>query len=69
MLNCYCIIVLLLFQLDGLPPLRDELVVDRSSQNIARNRFDSLRKESQDLELQIRQLSDALETLVRIQAK
>jgi len=36
---------------------------------VARNRFDSLRKESQDLEMQIRQLTDALETLVRIQAK
>lgn len=56
-------------KLDGIPPLRDELIVDRTSQTVARNRFDSLRKESQDLEMQIRQLTDALETLVRIQAK
>jgi hypothetical protein len=34
-----------------------------------RNRLDALRLESQDLEVQTRQLTDALETLVRIQAR
>lgn len=51
------------------PPLRDELIVDRATQNSARNRFDTLKKAGQDLDVQTRQLSDALETLIRIQAR
>ena len=49
--------------------LRDEVVVDRATQSSARNRFDSLRNEAQDLDIQTKQLTDALETLVRIQAR
>ncbi len=53
-------------QLD-LPPLREEALIDRSSQNSVRSRMESLRMEASELEVQIRHLTDALETLVRIQ--
>ncbi len=48
--------------------------MDRSSTSSSasagvRGRLDALRMESQDLEVQTRQLTDALETLVRIQAR
>ena len=49
--------------------LHDELMMDRATQVSARNRFDSLRTEAQNLDYQTRQLTDALETLVRIQAR
>jgi len=53
-----------------LPPLREEALVDRPpSQADARARAESLRTEAHELELQIRQLTDALETLVRIQTR
>ena len=52
-----------------LPALRNEVIVDRATQPSVRNRFDALRMESGDLEVQTRQLTDALETLVRIQAR
>ena len=58
-----------MLQFDNSALLRDEVVVDRATQGSARNRFDSLRKEAQDLDIQTRQLTDALETLVRIQAR
>ncbi len=45
------------------------MIIDRASQQSVRNRLDALRQESQELEVQTRQLTDALETLVRIQAK
>ncbi|XP_040569919.1 uncharacterized protein Stacl isoform X5 [Lepeophtheirus salmonis] len=48
---------------------RDEIHVDRVSQSSIRNRFENLRKESFELDSQTRQLNDALETLVRIQAR
>lgn len=56
-------------QLDNSALLHDEVIVDRATQSSVRNRFDALRKEAQDLDIQTRQLSDALETLVRIQAR
>ena len=43
--------------------------MDRATQSSARNRFDSLQHEAENLEIQTRQLTDALETLVRIQAR
>ena len=49
------------------PPLRDELIVDRATQNSARNRFDTLNKESNELDAQSRQLGEAYETMIRIQ--
>ena len=49
--------------------LQDELMMDRATQVSARNRFDLLRTEAQNLDFQTRQLTDALETLVRIQAR
>lgn len=57
------------FQLDSAPPLRDEIVVDRATQNSARNRFDTLKKEADDLVVQNRQLAEALDTMIRIQAR
>ena len=44
-------------------------MVDRNTQGSARNRFDLLRGEAENLDIQTRQLTDALETLVRIQAR
>ena len=44
-------------------------MVDRNTQASARNRFDLLRGEAENLDIQTRQLTDALETLVRIQAR
>ena len=49
--------------------LQDELLIDRATQSSARNRFDTLRTEAQNLDFQTKQLTDALETLVRIQAR
>ena len=49
--------------------LQDELMIDRATQSSARHRFDSLRGEAQNLDAQTKQLTDALETLVRIQAR
>ena len=55
--------------MDNSALLRDEVLVDRATQSSARNRFESLRKEAQDLDIQTRQLADALEALARIQAR
>ena len=52
-----------------IPALYDEIVIDRNSQGSVRSRLDTLKLESNDLEGQTRQLTDALETLVRIQAR
>lgn len=51
------------------PPLRDELVVDRLSALQIKPSHDALKKESQDLEIQVRQIQDALDTLLRIQQR
>ena len=57
------------FQLEMAPPLRDEIIVDRATQNSARNRFDILNKESDELDAQSRQLGEAYETMIRIQTR
>ena len=57
------------FQLEMAPPLRDEIIVDRATQNSARNRFDTLNKESGELDVQSRQLGEAYETMIRIQTR
>ena len=49
------------------PPLRDEIIVDRATQDSARSRFDTLNKDSDELEAQSRQLNEAYETMIRIQ--
>ena len=41
------------------PPLRDEIIVDRATQNSARNRYDTLKKEADELNIQSRQLEEA----------
>uniref|UniRef100_A0A6P7EYR5 Uncharacterized protein LOC114324758 isoform X1 n=1 Tax=Diabrotica virgifera virgifera TaxID=50390 RepID=A0A6P7EYR5_DIAVI len=51
------------------PPLRDELVIDKLSAVQLKPSHDVLHKESQDLEAQIRQIHDAVDTLLRIQQK
>ncbi|XP_065155672.1 uncharacterized protein Stacl isoform X5 [Atheta coriaria] len=51
------------------PPLKDELVIDRLSAVQVRPSHDALRKEAVDLDLQIRQINDALETLIRLQQR
>merc|ERR1719225_1084322 len=55
--------------LEMAPPLRDEIIVDRATQNSARNRFDILNKESDELDAQSRQLGEAYETMIRIQTR
>lgn len=51
------------------PPLKNEIVVDRLASVSARGRYEALRKEAQDLEAQIKQLQDALDTMLRIQQR
>lgn len=55
---------------DNSPPiLRDELVVERNSSLQLRPALESLKREAADLELQIRQLQDSVDTLIRTQAR
>lgn len=51
------------------PPLKDELVIDRLSAVQVRPSHDALRKEANDLDSQIRQIQDSLDTLLRIQQR
>lgn len=51
------------------PPLKDELVIDRLSALQVKPSYDALRKEAADLDAQIRQIQDALDTLLRIQQR
>ncbi|XP_030766912.1 uncharacterized protein LOC115890735 isoform X6 [Sitophilus oryzae] len=51
------------------PPLKDELVIDQLSAVQIKPSHDALRKESDDLKGQIRQIQDALDTLLRIQQR
>ncbi|XP_071050328.1 guanine nucleotide exchange factor VAV2 isoform X10 [Onthophagus taurus] len=51
------------------PPLRDELVIDRLSAVQVRPSFDALKREATDLEVQIRQIQDALDNLLRVQQR
>lgn len=58
-----------MFQENIPPPLKDELVIDRLSAVQVRPSHDALRKEANELEGQIRQIQDALDTLIRIQQR
>ncbi|XP_031355895.1 SH3 and cysteine-rich domain-containing protein 2-like isoform X10 [Photinus pyralis] len=51
------------------PPLKDQLVIDRLSAVQVQPAHDALKKESADLDAQIRQIQDSLETLLRIQQR
>ncbi|XP_055380139.1 uncharacterized protein LOC129611176 [Condylostylus longicornis] len=52
-----------------LPPLKDELVIDRHTSMQLRSTLESLKREAADLEIQIRQLQDSVDTLVRTQMR
>lgn len=49
--------------------MKDELVIDRLSAVQVRPSHDALKKEAFDLETQIRQIQDSLDTLLRIQQR
>ncbi|CAH2075361.1 unnamed protein product, partial [Iphiclides podalirius] len=49
------------------PVLRGEMLLDRMDIREARLNYDQLRKDAQDLEMQIKQLQDGLDSLVRVQ--
>ena len=49
--------------------MRDEIIVDRATQNSARTRYDNLKKEASDIEVQNQQLAEALATMIRIKAR
>lgn len=51
------------------PPLKNEIVVDRLASIPVRGRYEALKKEATELESQIKQLHDALDTLLRIQQR
>ena len=55
----FFIIIYYNLQLEMAPPLRDEIIVDRATQNSARNRYDSLRKEAEELNVQSKMLEEA----------
>jgi uncharacterized protein involved in exopolysaccharide biosynthesis len=62
----------LLFQdasLNPPPPLKNEIVVDRLASIAVRSHYEALKKEAAELEGQIKQLQDALDTLLRIQQR
>ncbi|XP_054275359.1 uncharacterized protein LOC128994676 isoform X3 [Macrosteles quadrilineatus] len=50
-------------------PLKNEVVVDRLASIQVRSRYEALRVEAVELETQIKQLQDALDTMVRIQQR
>merc|ERR1719225_409900 len=56
-------------QLETAPPLRDQIIIDRATQNSVQNRFDNLKKEASDIEVRNQQLKDALDNVIRIQAR
>ncbi|XP_008476728.1 uncharacterized protein LOC103513661, partial [Diaphorina citri] len=49
--------------------LKNELVIDRLASLDVKSRYESLRTEAAELETQIKQLQDALDTLSRIQQR
>ncbi|XP_063361151.1 uncharacterized protein LOC134650180 isoform X3 [Cydia amplana] len=51
------------------PVLRGEMLLDRMGGAQARMSYEQLRKDAQDLEIQIKQLQDGLEALARLQAR
>uniref|UniRef100_A0A182V3V7 Uncharacterized protein n=1 Tax=Anopheles merus TaxID=30066 RepID=A0A182V3V7_ANOME len=52
-----------------LPVFKDELVVDRGATIQVRPSLEALRRESQELEIQIKQLQDSVDALVRTQIR
>jgi hypothetical protein len=51
------------------PPLKNEIVVDRLASIPVRSLHEALKKEASELESQIKQLHDSLDTLLRIQQR
>ncbi|XP_075235389.1 SH3 and cysteine-rich domain-containing protein isoform X1 [Lycorma delicatula] len=51
------------------PPLKNEIVIDRLASIQIRQKYESLRIEAMELETQIKQLQDALDTMLRIQQR
>lgn len=51
------------------PPLKNEIVIDRLASLPVRSRYEALKKEALELDNQIKQLHDALDTLLRIQQR
>ncbi|XP_052860404.1 uncharacterized protein LOC128267575 isoform X2 [Anopheles cruzii] len=51
------------------PAFKDELVMDRGASIQVRPSLDALRRESQELEIQIKQLQDSVDALVRTQLR
>ncbi|KPJ11454.1 hypothetical protein RR48_15093 [Papilio machaon] len=51
------------------PVLRGEMLLDRMDIREARLNYEQLRKDAQDLEMQIKQLQDGLDSLARIQSR
>ncbi|CAG7691245.1 unnamed protein product [Allacma fusca] len=51
------------------PVLKDELLVERLTTPGARNRQETLRKEMSELESEMKQLNDSLDTLIRMQQR
>ena len=49
--------------------MRDEIIVDRATINSARNRYDTLKKEAGDLEVQSATLSESNRTLIGMQGR
>ena len=49
--------------------MRDQIIIDRATQNSVQNRFDNLKKEASDIEVRNQQLKDALDNVIRIQAR
>ena len=56
-------------QLETAPPLRDEIIVDRATQNSARNRYDNLKKEADELNVQSHQMEEAFKSMSMIQTR
>ncbi|XP_026328792.1 uncharacterized protein LOC113236813 isoform X1 [Hyposmocoma kahamanoa] len=55
---------------ESMPPvLRGEMLLDRMGSAQARLSYDQLRKDAQDLEIQIKQLQDSLDVLIRHQSR
>ncbi|XP_071442734.1 uncharacterized protein Stacl isoform X5 [Hetaerina americana] len=54
------------------PPLKNEIVLERSGSSAVaplRSRYDALKKDASELETQIKQAADALDTLIRMQQR
>ena len=67
----YLFIFINIFQLETAPPAMfiDQIIIDRATQNSVQNRFDNLKKEASDIEVRNQQLKDALDNVIRLQAR